>query len=422
MLLVKYIRENLELTKKKLKNKKFQNIELISQILELDDTRRITQYELDAILRKIKFISKQIGMLLKEGKKEEVNSIKTTIFRLKEISDKLKNNLFQNKKKLFELLSQVPNLPHESVPKGKNSSDNEIVLEKKNKVFFSFNSMTHWELSKKYKLIDFDLGAKVTGSGFPVYIGKGARLQRALIHFFLDFNSKKGYREILPPFLVNELSAFGTGQLPDKEEQMYYIQNDNLYLIPTSEIPVTNLYRDVLLLEKDLPILNTSYSPCFRREAGSYGKEVRGLNRLHQFEKVEIVRIEKPENSYEALEEMVLLVKELIEKLELSYRILKLCEGNMSFSSALTYDFEVWSPIQKKWLEVSSVSNFETFQSNRLNLRYKSKEKIQLCHTLNASALALPRVYAALLENNQSEKGIQIPKALQSYTGFELIN
>lgn len=422
MLLVNYIRKNYEITKQKLNKKHFAHVEIINEILELDDLKKKIRYELDSILFKINLSSKKIGILIKEEKKEEAKFIKKQSLSLKKLSKELQNNLIQIEEKLHTLLCQVPNLPHESVPKGRTSQENQVVFETKREVKLSSDALPHWELAKKYQLIDFELGAKVTGAGFPVYLGKGAQLQRALIQFFLDNNCKKGYKEVCPPFMVNEKSGFGTGQLPDKEGQMYYLEKDNLYLIPTSEVPVTNLYRNILLSENDLPILNTSYSPCFRREAGSYGQDVRGLNRLHQFEKVEIIRIEKVENSYQALEEMVDLVKELIEKLELPYRILRLCGGDMSFTAALTYDFEVWSSAQQKWLEVSSVSNFENFQSNRLKLRYKFEGKVNLCHTLNGSALAVPRVYAALLENNQSPQGIKIPKALHAYTGFKYIN
>lgn len=422
MLVVNYIRENFELIKKKLKKRHFKNFEIIDAIIRIDNIRKTNQSNLDNILKELKILSKKIAVLIQKNEKDEIEFLKSRIHILKKNSKDLQNNLYHEKNKLYKLLCQVPNLPHESVPYGKTSKDNQIIFEKKFKIVLSSDALPHWELVKKYQLIDFELGIKVAGAGFPVFIGKGARLQHALIQFFLENNSKKGYKEIIPPFLINTMSGFGTGQLPDKEEEMYHIKKDNLYLIPTAEVPVTNLYRNILFSEHDLPILNTAYSPCFRREAGSYGKNVRGLNRLHQFEKVEIVRIEKPENSYQAIEEMVILVKELIEKLELPYRILRLCTGDMNFSSALTYDFEVWSAGQQKWLEVSSVSNFENFQSNRLKLRYKSNGKTNFCHTLNGSALALPRIYAALIENNQFSKGIKIPKVLQYYTNFEYIN
>ena len=334
----------------------------------------------------------------------------------------MQQNLSETEEKLKLALYEVPNIPNDLVPVGTNEEDNLELFKHTAHENIINNALPHWELTKKYDLIDFELGVKITGAGFPVYKGKGARLQRSLVQYFLDKNAEAGYMEIVPPFVVNEASGYGTGQLPDKEGQMYYINEDKLYLIPTSEVPVTNMYRDVLLNENQLPIKLTAYSPCFRREAGSYGKDVRGLNRLHQFEKVEIVRIEKSENSYEALEEMVEHVKSLLESLQLTYRILRLCGGDLGFTSAITYDFEVWSAAQERWLEVSSVSNFETFQANRLKLRYKSEGKNQLCHTLNGSSLALPRVLAALLENHQSEEGIKIPKVLVPYTGFDLIN
>jgi seryl-tRNA synthetase len=421
MLTVPFLRENKELAIAGLKKKNFKQVEIIDEIIACDDQRKKIQFSLDSTLQEMNSISKSIGILLKDGKKDEAEQAKIKTADLKEAEKKLKTELSEIEIKLQELLYQVPNLPHASVPFGKTPEENETIFENNFEVQLPQNALPHWDLAKKYNLIDFELGVKITGAGFPVYLGKGARLQRALIQFFLDYNSSKNYVEVIPPFVVNEASGYGTGQLPDKEGQMYFVGEDNLYLIPTSEVPVTNIYRDVLLNENQFPIKNTSYSPCFRREAGSYGKDVRGLNRLHQFEKVEIVRIEKPENSYQALEEMVELVKGLMNELELPYRILKLCGGDMSFASALTYDFEVWSAAQEKWLEVSSVSNFENFQANRLKLRYKSDGKNVLCHTLNGSALALPRILAALLENNQTEDGIKIPKVLQSYTGFDLI-
>ncbi|MCB9201832.1 MAG: serine--tRNA ligase [Flavobacteriales bacterium] len=421
MLLVSYIKENRENVISLLAKKNFTNVELIDEAISLDDSRKKNQFELDNQLSELNQFSKQIGMLMKEGKKEEAEKTKSKTAELKESTKKIQAELTQIGEKLQQVLYQIPNVPNELVPVGKSEDDNEIVFENNPKINLPKNHIPHWELAKKYNLIDFELGVKITGAGFPVYIGKGARLQRALIQYFLDNNSEKGYTEIIPPFVVNEASGIGTGQLPDKEGQMYHVTEDDLYLIPTSEVPVTNIYRDVILSENDLPILNTAYSPCFRREAGSYGKDVRGLNRLHQFEKVEIVRIEKPENSYNALEEMKDLVKNLLEELELPYRILRLCGGDTSFASAITYDFEVWSASQEKWLEVSSVSNFENFQANRLKLRYKSEGKTQLCHTLNGSALALPRILASILENYQTEEGIKVPTILQKYTGFDVI-
>ena len=422
MLLVSFLRENKQVAVEKLQKKNYKNLEIIDEIITKDDLRKKLQFQLDNELSEMNSISKQIGILIKDGKKDEVQLIKDKTVELKENSKKIQTELTEVEKELQELLYLVPNLPHDSVPFGKTPEENENIFQNNIEVNLPENFLPHWDLTKKYNLIDFELGVKITGAGFPVYLGKGAKLQRALIQFFLDNNTDLGYTEIIPPFVVNEASGFGTGQLPDKEGQMYFCNEDKLYLIPTAEVPVTNIYRDLLLNESDLPILNTAYSPCFRREAGSYGKDVRGLNRLHQFEKVEIVRIEKPENSYIALEKMVNLVKDLLEKLELPYRILRLCGGDMSFASALTYDFEVWSAAQEKWLEVSSVSNFENFQANRLKLRYKSDGKTQLCHTLNGSALALPRILAAILENNQTKNGIKIPKVLHKYTGFEFVN
>lgn len=422
MLLINQLLEDITLNKTKLKKKFFKNLNILEEIQKLNDLRKKKEYDLNLILSKKNEFAKKINILLKK-KDKNIELIKRHTIELKKIKKKIKTELINNNHQIHQLLSQIPNLPHDSVPEGQNYTNNKIIFQNKKKINITDDSLTHWDLSKKYQLIDFELGVKITGPGFPVYLEKGAKLQRALIQFFLEYNSNQGYKEILPPFIVNKKSSFATGQLPDKEQQMYYIENDDLYLIPTSEIPITNLYRNILLNESDLPILNTSYSPCFRREAGSYGKKTRGLNRLHQFEKVEIVRIEHPKKSYKALEKMIKLIQTLLEKLELPYRILRLCGGELSFSSALTYDFEVWSAAQKKWLEVSSASNFETFQSNRLNLKYKCKieKKNKLCHTLNASALALPRIYAAILENNQSKNGIKIPKILHQYTGFEII-
>lgn len=422
MLQVAYIKDNKEKVLAGLKKRNFGKLELIDEIISLDESRKKIQFDLDSQLSEMNKISKDIGVLMKEGKKDEAENAKSQTLSLKESTKKLQQNLSETEEKLKLALYEVPNIPNDLVPVGTNEEDNlEIFKHTANENIIN-DALPHWELTKKYDLIDFELGVKITGAGFPVYKGKGARLQRSLVQYFLDKNAEAGYMEIVPPFVVNEASGYGTGQLPDKEGQMYYINEDKLYLIPTSEVPVTNMYRDVLLNENQLPIKLTAYSPCFRREAGSYGKDVRGLNRLHQFEKVEIVRIEKSKNSYEALDEMVEHVKSLLESLQLTYRILRLCGGDLGFTSAITYDFEVWSAAQERWLEVSSVSNFETFQANRLKLRYKSEGKNQLCHTLNGSSLALPRVLAALLENHQSEEGIKIPKVLVPYTGYDLIN
>ncbi|MXO31714.1 serine--tRNA ligase [Apibacter sp. B2912] len=422
MLQVAYIKDNKEKVLAGLKKRNFGKLELIDEIISLDESRKKIQFDLDSQLSEMNKISKDIGILMKEGKKDEAENAKSQTLSLKESTKKLQQSLSETEEKLKLTLYEVPNIPNDLVPVGTNEEDNlEVFKHTANENIIS-NALPHWELTKKYDLIDFELGVKITGAGFPVYKGKGARLQRSLVQYFLDKNAEAGYMEIVPPFVVNEASGYGTGQLPDKEGQMYYINEDKLYLIPTSEVPVTNMYRDVLLNENQLPIKLTAYSPCFRREAGSYGKDVRGLNRLHQFEKVEIVRIERPENSYEALDEMFEHVKSLLESLQLTYRILRLCGGDLGFTSAITYDFEVWSAAQERWLEVSSVSNFETFQANRLKLRYKSEGKNQLCHTLNGSSLALPRVLAALLENHQSEEGIKIPKVLVPYTGYDLIN
>ncbi|MXO34215.1 serine--tRNA ligase [Apibacter sp. B3889] len=422
MLQVAYIKDNKEKVLAGLKKRNFGKLELIDEIISLDESRKKIQFDLDSQLSEMNKISKDIGILMKEGKKDEAENAKSQTLSLKESTKKLQQSLSETEEKLKLTLYEVPNIPNDLVPVGTNEEDNLEVFKHTAHENIISNALPHWELTKKYDLIDFELGVKITGAGFPVYKGKGARLQRSLIQYFLDKNAEAGYMEIVPPFVVNEASGYGTGQLPDKEGQMYYINEDKLYLIPTSEVPVTNMYRDVLLNENQLPIKLTAYSPCFRREAGSYGKDVRGLNRLHQFEKVEIVRIERSENSYEALDEMVEHVKSLLESLQLTYRILRLCGGDLGFTSAITYDFEVWSAAQERWLEVSSVSNFETFQANRLKLRYKSEGKNQLCHTLNGSSLALPRVLAALLENHQSEEGIKIPKVLVPYTGFDLIN
>lgn len=422
MLQVAFIKENKEKVLAGLKKRNFPKLEWIEEILSLDETRKKTQFDLDNQLGEMNKISKEIGLLLKEGKKEEAEKAKSKTASLKESTKKLQQDLAEIEIKLKQYLYEIPNIPNELVPSGTSEKDNLEIYKHVENSTIKGDAQPHWELAKKYDLIDFELGVKITGAGFPVYKGKGARLQRSLIQYFLDKNVAAGYMEIVPPFVVNEASAYGTGQLPDKEGQMYYVNEDHLYLIPTAEVPVTNIYRDELLTSEQFPIKLTAYSPCFRREAGSYGKEVRGLNRLHQFEKVEIVRIEKPENSYKALDEMLEHVKGILESLQLTYRILRLCGGDLGFTSAITYDFEVWSAAQKRWLEVSSVSNFETYQANRLKLRYRNGEKKQLCHTLNGSSLALPRVLAAMLENHQQDNGIKIPEVLVPYTGFKLIN
>lgn len=421
MLVVSAILENKEKVIEGLKKRNFKQLELVDEVINADELRRKTQFELDTLLAESNKLSKEIGQLFQQGKADEANELKEKTAEQKSQTKELQDLLANYEESLKNLLYQIPNIPHQSVAAGVSADDNEIVFTNGDATPKS-DALPHWEIAKKYNLIDFELGVKITGAGFPVYIGKGARLQRALIQYFLDKNTEAGYIEIIPPFVVNEASAYGTGQLPDKEGQMYFANEDNLYLIPTSEVPVTNIYRDELLNDAQLPIKMTAYSPCFRREAGSYGKDVRGLNRLHQFEKVEIVRIEKPENSYTALEEMVNHVKGLLEDLELPYRILRLCGGDTGFASALTYDFEVFSAAQEKWLEVSSVSNFETFQANRLKLRFKENNQNQFCHTLNGSALALPRILACILENHQQADGsIKIPEKIRSYTGFESI-
>ncbi|HKL93424.1 MAG: serine--tRNA ligase [Bacteroidales bacterium] len=424
MLTVKYIAENRELVLKGLQKKGFNQPELIDDVLNLDNTRRTTQTQLDANLAELNQLSRSIGQWMKSGDKEAAESAKTRTAEIKENNKSLDATLKKAETDLVDLLVQIPNLPHSSVPEGKHAEDN--VIERTGGVLPNLpeNAVPHWDLAKKFDLIDFELGVKITGAGFPVYKGKGARLQRALINFFLDRARDAGYLEVQPPYVVNAASGYGTGQLPDKEGQMYHATLDDYYLIPTAEVPVTNIYRDVILSESELPIKNTAYSACFRREAGSYGKDVRGLNRLHQFDKVEIVRIDTPEHSYDSLIEMVNYVQSLVDELELPWRILRLCGGDMSFTSALTFDFEVYSAAQERWLEVSSVSNFESYQANRLKCRYKNEGgKPQLCHTLNGSALALPRIVAALLENNQEADGsIRIPKALQPYTGFDRID
>lgn len=425
MLTLKLISEETERVIRGLEKKNFLNArKAIDEVLDVDKCRREAQQQLDRIKQEAKKMSSQIGLLMKEGKHEQVEGIKKEVAALKQKDKTLQETMESAEQKLTELLCQIPNMPHDSVPEGKDSSDNVVIKEAGVKPLLLDGTLCHWDLCKKYGLIDFDLGVKITGAGFPVYIGKMARLQRALEYFFLDEARKNGYLEIQPPLLVNEESGYGTGQLPDKEGQMYHVGMDNLYLIPTAEVPVTNVFRDVILDEHDLPIKYCAYSACFRREAGSYGKDVRGLNRLHQFDKVEIVRIDKPEHSYQSLQEMLQHVEGLLQKLELPYRILQLCGGDMSFTSALCYDFEVWSAAQQRWLEVSSVSNFESYQANRLKCRYRHSEdkKIELCHTLNGSALALPRIVAAIIENFQEDDGIRIPKCLIPYCGFEKLN
>ena len=424
MLTLKFIRENPEMVIHRLTIKNFDASETVGNILELDNKRRLIQQNMESRQSEINTISRQIGILLTEGKKDEANQIKEKTIQLKDEIKAFHSELHSIDGSIQELLIQIPNLPHESVPEGKGESNNLVVRSGGQVPSLHENALAHWDLAGKADIIDFELGNKLTGAGFPVYKGEGAKLQRALINFFLDEALKAGYTELLPPILVNEDSGFGTGQLPDKEGQMYHIPSDNYYLIPTAEVPVTNVYRDVILDAGDFPIKNTAYTPCFRREAGSYGKDVRGLNRLHQFDKVEIVQIQHPDKSYESLEEMVQHVERLIQNLELPYRIQILCGGDISFTSALTYDFEVLAAAQKKWLEVSSVSNFESFQSNRLRLRFKEKgeKKTRLAHTLNGSALALPRIMAALLENYQTEHCIRIPEILVPYTGFEKID
>ncbi len=424
MLTIKQITENTEAVLRGLQKKHFKDAqETIDQVIAVNDKRRFTQNELDKNLAEVNSLSKSIGQLMKEGKKEEAETARARVAELKETAKALEATMNEASTDLQNILYTIPNIPHESVPEGTTAEDNVIERTGGMETELPADALPHWELAKKYDLIDFDLGVKITGAGFPVYKGKGARLQRALINFFLDEARDAGYLEIMPPTVVNQASGYGTGQLPDKEGQMYHCGLDDLYLIPTAEVPVTNIYRDVILEEKSLPIKNCAYTQCFRREAGSYGKDVRGLNRLHEFSKVEIVRIDKPEHSYESLTEMVAHVEGLIQKLELPYRILRLCGGDMSFTSALCFDFEVYSEAQKRWLEVSSVSNFEAFQANRLKCRYRTGEKkTELCHTLNGSALALPRIVAALLENNQTPEGIRIPEALVPYCGFDMID
>jgi len=423
MLTLKYITENTDEVIARLAIKNFNGSSIIAQVMELDNLRKSTQVQADNASAELNSLSKEIGLLLKQGKQTEAAQSKDRTAELKETIKVLGDQQSDVEQKLYELMVQIPNLPHASVPAGKFAEDNLVERTGGDMPKLYAEAVPHWDLAKKYDLIDFELGVKISGAGFPVYKGKGARLQRALINFFLDNAREAGYMEIQPPYVVNAASGYGTGQLPDKEGQMYHCTLDDLYLIPTAEVPVTNIYRDVILNENDLPIKNTAYSACFRREAGSYGKDVRGLNRLHQFDKVEIVQIQHPDKSYETLDQMVNYVQTLVEKLELPWRILRLCGGDLSFTSALTFDFEVYSAAQERWLEVSSVSNFESYQANRLKCRFRdSDKKMQLCHTLNGSALALPRIVAALLENNQTPEGIRIPKALIPYTGFDLIS
>ena len=422
MLTLKQITEDKEGIIRKLSRKLFDGREAIETVIALNDKRKATQTKLDNNLSELNKISKSIGLLMKEDKKDEAESARLKVSGMKEENKSLELTMKETEEQIQSILYTIPNIPNDDVPDGKSAEDNVVEKTGGNKVELGDDALPHWELAKKYDLIDFDLGVKITGAGFPVYKGKGARLQRALIDFFLDEATKAGYTEIMPPTVVNAASGYGTGQLPDKEGQMYHCELDDLYLIPTAEVPVTNIYRDVILDKKDLPIKNCAYTECFRREAGSYGKDVRGLNRLHEFSKVELVRIDTPEHSYESLKEMLDHVESLVQKLELPYRILRLCGGDMSFTSSICFDFEVYSEAQKRWLEVSSVSNFESYQANRLHCRFRDEnKKIQLCHTLNGSALALPRIVAALLENNQTPEGIRIPAALQPYTRFDII-
>ncbi len=422
MLQIQFIRENRDHVIERLAVRNFDAAEIVDQAIELDKKRRETQSTLDANLSEANSIAKEIGQLFKEGKREEADAKKARSAELKEVSKGLQETLNETQDQLQKLLYQLPNLPHPSVPKGNTDADNEVVMTEGDVPELHDAAQPHWELAKEYGLIDFELGVKITGAGFPVYTGKGARLQRALVNFFLDNATAQGYLETMPPHVINEASGYGTGQLPDKEGQMYHATVDDLYLIPTAEVPITNIYRDVILKEDELPRKHTGYTPCFRREAGSYGKDVRGLNRLHQFDKVEIVQIANPKDSYATLDTMVEYVKTLLNKLELPYRVLRLCGGDLGFTSALTFDMEVYSAAQEKWLEVSSISNFENFQANRLKCRYRGEDgKPQLVHTLNGSALAFPRIVAALLENNQTPEGIRIPAALAEYTGFDMI-
>ena len=423
MLQISYIRENKDLVINRLKKRNFKELELVEEAIALDEQRRLIQTKLDNALAESNKLSKEIGALMKEGKKQEAEQAKAQTADLKEQIKQYSTSLEETVNSLNDILYRIPNIPNAIVPEGKTAEDNLTVFQAGEIPHLFEGALPHWELAKKYNIIDFELGVKLTGAGFPVYKDKGAKLQRALISYFLDKNTEAGYLEYQVPHMVNQDSGYGTGQLPDKEGQMYHVQIDNLYLIPTAEVPVTNIFRDVILSESDLPIRCTAYTPCFRREAGSYGAHVRGLNRLHQFDKVEIVRIEHPDRSYEALDQMVEHVKGILNELKLPYRILRLCGGDLGFTSAITYDFEVYSTAQEKWLEISSVSNFETFQANRLKLRFRNAEgKPQLAHTLNGSSLALPRVLAGILENYQTPEGIVIPEVLRKYTGFDIIN
>ncbi len=423
MLTLKTLRDDKELVIRRLAKKHFDARPIVDKVLELDARRRELQTESDALLASQKQKANEIGALMKQGLKEAAEKAKEEVAAMKARCNELLSERDAAEKEMNEQIVLMPNMPCELVPEGVNAADNLVVKEGGPEVHLPENALPHWELCKKYDIIDFDLGVKITGAGFPVYKGKGAKLQRALINFFLDCNTAAGYKEVEPPVMVNAASGFGTGQLPDKEAQMYHANLDDFYMVPTAEVPVTNIFRDVILQDNEIPQKLTAYTPCFRREAGSYGKDVRGLNRLHQFDKVEIVRVEKPENSYAALDEMIAHVESIVNKLGLKYHILRLCGGDMSFTSAITYDFELWSAAQQRWLEISSVSNFESYQANRLHLRYRDENgKTQLCHTLNGSSLALPRVVAALLEDNQTEDGIIIPEVLRPYTGFDKID
>ncbi|MEC3880839.1 serine--tRNA ligase [Parapedobacter sp. 10938] len=423
MLQVNYIRENRDQVIERLAVRNFPGAELVDDVIALDERRRQVQTESDAIAAAANTAARQIGELMRQGKRDEAKAAKAQSGGYKEQQKKFAEELAAVEADLYEKLVLIPNVPHRSVPKGVGADDNEVLLEHGERPELSAGSLPHWELAAKYDIIDFELGNKITGAGFPVYKSKGARLQRAMINFFLDQAEKAGYKEVQPPILINEASGFGTGQLPDKEGQMYHVGVDDLYLIPTAEVPITNLYRDTIVKESDFPIKHTAYTPCFRREAGSYGAHVRGLNRLHQFDKVEVVQLVHPGKSYDVLEEMSTYVQSLLQALELPYRVLRLCGGDMGFTSALTYDMEVWSAAQQRWLEVSSVSNFETYQANRLKVRFKGEDgKMQLAHTLNGSALALPRILASILENNQTEKGVKVPTVLVPYTGFEWVD
>jgi seryl-tRNA synthetase len=423
MLQVNFIRQNADLVKERLTAKYFNNTSLVDTIIELDEQVRKLKVESETLQATMNIASKEIGMLMGKGEKAAAEAKKLEVAQFKTEQQNLGQQLAEAEKALQDTIIQLPNLPHSSVPKGKTPAENEVVKEAGTKPTLPASAVPHWELIKKYDIVDFETGAKLTGSGFPLYKGKGAKLQRALIQYFLDYNTAAGYTEYLPPLMVNEATAYGTGQLPDKEGQMYHATADNFYLIPTAEVPVTNIYRDEIVKESDLPIKMTAYTPCFRREAGSFGADVRGLNRVHQFDKVEIVQLVHPDKSYETLDAMVAHVEKLLQALELPYRILRLCGGDMSFTSALTYDFEVYSAAQQKWLECSSVSNFETFQANRMKIRFKDENnKTQLVHSLNGSSLALPRIVACLLENNQTEEGIKLPAVLQPYFGATTIN